>query len=80
MVNPKLGMVNLAIDVLRFFSKPYDASVPVAELTEMFTPGVTDTCEYLATADPAGLIVTAPRSPPRAVNALPMATVLAVPA
>mgnify|MGYP007037171510 CR=1 FL=1 len=41
--------------------------------------GVSDICEYFATALPAGLIATEPRSPPNAVKALPIATVLAVP-
>ena len=45
----------------------------------MATPGVIVNCEYLATADPAGFIVTEPRSPPKAVNAFPIAIVLAVP-
>ena len=35
--------------------------------------------QYLKTAEAAGFIAIAPRSPPRAVIALPMATLLAVP-
>ena len=45
----------------------------------MVTPGVMVTWEKLFTAEPAGLMPTEPRSPPRAVKALPMAMVLAVP-
>ena len=56
-----------------------EGSTPCALLVEIDIEGVIVTCEYPATALPAGLIVTAPRSPPRAVKALPIATVLADP-
>ena len=50
-----------------------------ALLPEMVIAGVMVTWEKLFTAEPAGLMPTEPRSPPRAVKALPIAMVLAVP-
>ena len=46
---------------------------------EMERAGVRAICEYFATALPAGLIPMDPMSPPKAVNAFPIATDLAVP-
>lgn len=48
-------------------------------LDENVSDGVMVICEYPATAVPAGLIETDPRSPPNAVKAFPIAIVLAVP-
>ena len=48
-------------------------------LVEKVRDGVIANWLYPATALPAGLMVIEPRSPPKAVKALPMATVLAVP-
>ena len=45
----------------------------------MLTFGVNVTCEKLFTAEPAGLRFMEPRSPPSAVNALPMEMERAVP-
>ena len=53
--------------------------VPCAIFIDQVIPGVIVTCEYLATAEPAGFIVTAPGSPPSAVKAFPIAMVRAVP-
>ena len=52
---------------------------PCVVLDDTVRDGVIVNCEYLATALPAGLMPIDPRSPPNAVNALPMATDLAVP-
>ena len=78
------GMLNLVPVLESLFPKLYGVFspfrvVPPAVFTEMFSAGVRVSWEYLATADPAGFIVTAPKSPPSAVNAFPMANVLAVP-
>jgi ABC-type amino acid transport substrate-binding protein len=48
-------------------------------LADIENAGVNEIWEYLATALPAGLRPIEPMSPPRAVNALPIAIVLAVP-
>ena len=48
-------------------------------MEETAMPGVTVTWLYEYTADPAGLVLIVPKSPPNAVTALPKATVLAVP-
>jgi hypothetical protein len=48
-------------------------------LDDIVSPGVNVNWEYPATALEAGLMLMEPRSPPRAVNALPIATVRAVP-
>ena len=52
---------------------------PCVVLEDTVRDGVIVNWEYLATALPAGLIPIDPRSPPNAVNALPIATDLAVP-
>ena len=52
---------------------------PGVAVDAMDNVGVRTTCVYLATALPAGFIPTPPKSPPSAVNALPIATDLAVP-
>ena len=56
-----------------------NGETPLVVLVDIVNAGVMDICEYPATALPAGLMVTEPISPPRAVNALPIATDLAVP-
>ena len=47
---------------------------PLVVFDAIVREGVMDICEYFATALPAGLMPMEPRSPPRAVNAFPMAT------
>ena len=82
-VNPTLGMparVSLLFIVLwKYGSALPSYGTPVAVFVENVREGVSVICEYPATALPAGLIETAPRSPPSAVKALPIATDRAVP-
>ena len=77
-------MENLVKEFVRLFPNAFGevspgTGVPPAVFTEILRDGEIVICEYFATAEPAGLMVTAPRSPPSAVNALPMAMVLADP-
>ena len=72
-VRPMFGRVILVRELL-------DEEPGAEVLTlEMLSPGVIVSCPYEATAEPAGLIPIEPRSPPRAVIALPRAIDLAVP-
>ena len=79
-VTPTFGRENLEVVFNIAVPKPYSPLyVPWDVLTATDSPGVIVTCEYLATAEPAGLIPIEPGSPPRAVNAFPIARVRAVP-
>ena len=83
-VRPMLGIPKLVAVFLYVFSKygsvPSEyGDTPWVVFELIVSAGVMENWAYFATALPAGLRLIEPRSPPRAVNASPMAMVLADP-
>ena len=83
-VRPKFGIASLVMSLFiclsKYGSEPSEyGETPCAVADDIDSAGVKVSCEYFATALPAGLMDMLPRSPPRAVNAFPIAIVLAVP-
>lgn len=77
-LTPAFGMVTLVREDVLSDTHELPASYE-ERMEETAMPGVTVTWLYEYTADPAGLMLIVPKSPPNAVTALPKATVLAVP-
>ena len=71
---PMLGILSRPLVLWSGFA-PLNLEVP----ENMVRAGVIVNCDQLLTAEPAGLIPIEPRSPPRAVTALPRPAERAVP-